>query len=168
MIQNGNWAWEQISNTEGSVIDAENIKIMPIYMGLTNEVVQGLCVGTENYLAINSQISEEEQQLAVDFLEWLFTSEEGKKYVVEDLKFVTPFKGYGNYEYSDPLANQVVAWMNNENVNTVPWVFVSFPSANFKNVFGDALLRYCQGDMEWEEVVTTVQESWEQESKSRE
>lgn len=168
MIQNGNWAWEQISNTEGSVIEAENIKIMPIYMGLTNEVVQGLCVGTENYLAINSQISEEEQQLAVDFLEWLFTSEEGKKYVVEDLKFVTPFKGYSNYEYSDPLANQVVTWMNNENVNTVPWVFVSFPSANFKNVFGDALLRYCQGDMEWEEVVTTVQESWEQESKSRE
>ena len=88
--------------------------------------------------------------------------------MVEDLKFVTPFKGYGNYEYSDPLANQVVAWMNNENVNTVPWVFVSFPSVNFKNVFGDALLRYCQGDMEWEEVVTTVQESWEQESKSRE
>ena len=30
MIQNGNWAWEQISNTEGSVIEAENIKIMPI------------------------------------------------------------------------------------------------------------------------------------------
>lgn len=168
MVQNGNWAWGQICNIEGCVVDSEDVKIMPIYMGLTNEVVQGLCVGTENYLAINSNASEEEQQLAIDFLTWLFTSETGKQYVVEDLKFVTPFKGYENYEYTDPLANQVVEWMNNENVNTVPWVFVAFPSVNFKNEFGDALLKYCQGDMEWEEVVAKVKESWEIESKKEE
>lgn len=163
MIQNGNWAWEQISNTEGRVVDADEIKIMPVYMGLTGEVTQGLCVGTENYFVINSQISEEEQQLAIDFLTWLFTSEKGKQYVVEELKFVTPFKGYEDYEYADPLANQVVEWMNKENINTIPWVFVSFPSLNFKNEFGDALLRYCQDDIEWEEVVDIVKKSWEKE-----
>lgn len=168
MMQNGNWAWEQISKTEGSVVNAENIGIMPVYMGLNNEVSQGLCVGTENYLAVNAKVSEEEQQLAIDFLEWLYTGETGKQYVVEKLQFVTPFKGYENYEYSDPLANQVVEWMNNDRVKTVPWVFVSFPSVNFKNEFGDALLRYCQGDIEWEEVVQVVKTSWEEECKSRE
>lgn len=55
MVQNGNWAWSQISGDE--IRQEENIKLL-IYTGMQKKF-KGLCIGTENYLAINSQTSEE-------------------------------------------------------------------------------------------------------------
>ena len=45
-------------------------------------------------------------------------------------------------------------------VNSVPWTFATFPSEDFKNDFGDALLEYINGNMEWSEVETIVKDSW--------
>ena len=82
MVQNGNWAWSQINGIDGNTVKEENIKFLPIYTGYDGEENQGICIGTENYLAINSQVSEEKQQASIDFINWLFTSDTGKAYVV--------------------------------------------------------------------------------------
>lgn len=50
MVQNGNWAWSQISKVSGNVVKEENVKFMPIYTGVEGEETQGLCIGTENYM----------------------------------------------------------------------------------------------------------------------
>ncbi len=47
MVQNGNWAWSQISEVDGNTVKAEDIKFMPIYFGVDDEN-EGLCTGTEN------------------------------------------------------------------------------------------------------------------------
>lgn len=83
MIQNGNWAWETISKTKGNVVKTDDIKYLPIYTGVEGEDKQGLCVGTENYLAINSQADPAKQQASIDFLEWLFSSDYGKKLLLK-------------------------------------------------------------------------------------
>ena len=70
MVQNGNWAWSQINGIDGNTVKEENIKFLPIYAGIAGEENQGLCIGTENYLAINSQVSEEKQQASIDFINW--------------------------------------------------------------------------------------------------
>ena len=70
MVQNGNWAWGQIKNVKGNVVKAENVKYLPIYMGVDGEANQGLCIGTENFFAINSKSTEEEQKAAEDFIYW--------------------------------------------------------------------------------------------------
>ena len=160
MVQNGNWAWAQVNEVDGNVVVEDDIKYLPIYTGVTGEENQGLCIGTENYFSVNSQADEAKQKASIEFLEWLFTSDTGKKYVVEELGFIAPFNTFTDDEKpEDPLAKEVLAWME-KGVNSVPWTFATFPSEDFKNDFGDALLEYINGNMEWSEVETIVKDSW--------
>ncbi len=166
MVQNGNWAWGQIKNVKGNVVKAENVKYLPIYMGIDDEANQGLCIGTENFFAINSKATKEEQKAAEDFIYWLFTSETGKAFVKNDLEIIAPFDTFKeNDAPEDPLAKEVINWMNKENINTIPWNFTVFPSLSFKNDFGSALLQYAQGTKNWNEVKTLFVNRWKSESK---
>lgn len=139
--------------------------MMPIYMGLDGEENQGLCIGTENFLCINSNAKPEEQQAAKDFLFWLYSSETGKDMVVNKLGFIAPFDTFADSEKpSDPLSREVLRWLGKEGVQTVPWSFTVFPSQTFKDDFGAALLQYAQGSRDWEYVSEKVKSSWETES----
>lgn len=164
MVQNGNWAWSQINKVSGNVVKSDDIKFLPIYIGASGEEKQGICVGTENYFAINSKISKDKQDASLKFLEWLFSSSEGKKHVTQDLGFIAPFSTFSDSEKpTDPLAKQVLSWMNNKDVSNVAWTFECFPSQNFKDGFGAALLQYAQGNETWDKVVSTVKDSWKSE-----
>lgn len=160
MVQNGNWAWDQISKVKGNTVKADDIKYLPIYIGVDGEEKQGLCIGTENYLAVNKNVSEEKQKASVEFLEWLFSSSTGKDYVVNKLKFISPFNTFNDDEKpDDPLAREVIRWMESDKA-TVEWVFNSFPSLDFKDDVGNALLEYVQGSKTFDDVKKTTVESW--------
>lgn len=164
MVQNGNWAWSQIADVKGNTVNKNDIKFLPLYMGIDGEEKQGLCVGTENYLAINKNATADQQQKSLDFLYWLFSSDTGKDYVTNKLGFVTPFNSFTEQELpSDPLAREVVRYMNDESKQTVPWIFTSFPSDVFKTEVGGALLEYVQGNREWTDVENTVKSMWKSE-----
>ncbi|NMO94357.1 ABC transporter substrate-binding protein [Paenibacillus lemnae] len=163
MVQNGNWAWSQISEVGGNTVKSEDIKFLPIYTGIDGEEEQGLAVGTENYFSINSKVSPEKQEASLAFLEWLFSSDKGKEYIVKELGFIAPFNTFADDEKpADPLAKEVTNWMD-QGKTSVAWTFAAFPSEDFKNQFGDALLQYAQGKATWEQVAGTVQESWKAE-----
>ncbi len=164
MVQNGNWAWSQISGVHGNTVKAEDIKMLPIYTGIEGEEKQGICIGTENYLAVNKNVSEEKRKAALDFLEWLFGSGTGKKYVTEKLGFITPFNTFEESETpNDPLAREINRYLSNGNTVTVPWIFTAFPSENFKKETGNALLDYVQGTKNWDEVKKVITDKWKSE-----
>lgn len=163
MVQNGNWAWAQIKDVRGNVVKEEDIRFLPIYTGMAGEENQGLCIGTENYLAINSQVSAEKQKAAADFLYWLFSSETGKDYVIHKLGFIAPFDTFTADERpSDPLAREVLSWMESGRTS-IPWTFAAFPSEAFKDYFGDALLEYAQGTKPFDEVKQAATDAWKSE-----
>ncbi|MBO5333498.1 MAG: ABC transporter substrate-binding protein [Clostridia bacterium] len=165
MVQNGNWAWNQIKNVKGNVVKEENIKYLPIYMGVNGEENQGLCVGTENFFAINAKASEAERKATEDFIYWLFSSKTGKDFVINELDLIAPFDTFTeNEKPKDPLAKEVINWMNRENINTIPWNFTVFPSVTFKNDFGSALLQYSQGTKNWNNVKSVFVQKWKSES----
>lgn len=165
MVQNGNWAWSQIKQVAGNKVSEENIKFLPIYTGMEDEETQGLCIGTENYLCINKTASEEQQKLAEEFLYWLFSSDTGKKFVTEKLDFVTPFSSFDTDEVpKDPLAQELINWMNRDNITTIPWNFTVFPGQTFKENFGAGLLSYAQGTKTFAEVKNQMIEDWKKES----
>ncbi len=167
MVQNGNWAWSQIEQVSGNRVKKENIKFMPIYTGVEGEQTQGLCIGTENFLCINKNATEQQQKLAEEFLYWLYSSETGKKFVTEKLNFIAPFNTFTASEVpDDPLAKQVAEWMQKGNVTTIPWNFTVFPNQTFKDNFGAALLSYAQGAKPWQEVKTLFVDDWKKESNS--
>lgn len=167
MVQNGNWAWSQISKVSGNKVKEDNIKFLPIYTGIEGEESQGLCIGTENYFAVNSKASKEEQQAAKDFIYWLYSSEQGKKFVSEKLGFISPFDTFDDTEVpSDPLAKEVKNWMDKQSVTTIPWYFTVFPSQTFKDNFGSSLLKYAQGNKTFDEVKADAIADWEKESNA--
>ena len=159
MVQNGNWAWGDIK--KGGVVSEEDVKYLPIYTGIDGEETQGLCIGTENYFAINSEVDAATQQASMDFLVWLFTSDYGKNAVVNELGFVAPFTSFGDNEKpTDPLAKEVLAWMEKDGFTSVKWSFAGIPSEQWQNDFGASLLKYVQGQKEWTDVVSDAKTSW--------
>lgn len=166
MVQNGNWGWSQISGVEGNTVKAEDVKMMPIYTGINGEERQGICIGTENYLAINKNVSEEKRKASLEFLDWLFSSKTGKKYVTEKLGFITPFNTFSDTERpNDPLASEINRYLSDENTETVPWIFTAFPSETFKKETGSALLDYVQGAKDFKAVSDTIKTKWKSERK---
>lgn len=166
MVQNGNWAWSQIKDVKGNTVSENDIKFLPLYTGVDGEEGQGLCIGTENYLAINKNATEDQQKKSLDFLYWLFSSDTGKDFVTNELDFITPFNSFTEDELpTDPLAREVVRYMNDDNLTTVPWIFTSFPSEVFKTEVGGALLGYVQGDSDWQNVEDMVKSMWKSERK---
>lgn len=164
MVQNGNWGWSQISGVSGNTVKEEDIKMLPMYTGIEGEGGQGICIGTENYLAINKNATEEQQKASFAFLEWLFSSETGKSYVTEKLGFITPFNTFKEEELpEDPLAKEISRYMNNDAVKNIPWVFTAFPSEAFKKDVGSALLDYAQGAKKWADVEKIVIDKWKSE-----
>ncbi|SDM79944.1 ABC transporter substrate-binding protein [Acetanaerobacterium elongatum] len=164
MVQNGNWAWGQISKVDGNTVKEADVKFMPIYTGVSGEEKQGLCVGTENFFAINSKVSADKQKASIDFINWLFTSDKGKSYVSTKLGFIAPFDTFTDAEKpSDPLAKEVLAWSSKKDINNVAWTFAAFPSQKFKDDFGAALLEYVQGGKTWDDVKKVVIDGWKTE-----
>ncbi len=167
MVQNGNWAWSQINGVSGNKVKAENVKYLPIYTGVDGEEKQGLAIGTENFYAINAMATEEEQKAAADFIYWMYSSEQGKKYVTEQFGFIAPFDTFADDERpNDPLAQEINRWLAKDGITSVPWNFTLFPSSQFKENFGASLLKYAQGNKEWSAVTTDMVSSWKKESSA--
>lgn len=161
MVQNGNWAWSQIAGVEGNMVREQDVKFLPIYTGVEGEENYGICVGTENYLAVNSQVPAEDREASIAFMEWVFSSEEGKRVVTEELGFIAPFSTFEESESpADPLAKEVIRYMADESRPSIPWNFTIFPSVQFKEDFGAALLEYSSGSIKWDEVEKRVTASW--------
>lgn len=164
MVQNGNWGWGQVNGVDGNLVAPEDVKFLPIYTGISGEEKQGLCIGTENFFAVNSKAPQEDQDASIAFAEWLFSSDKGKDYITNQLGFIAPFTTFSEDEKpEDPLAKEVDRYMSDPDLTSVTWNFTSFPSQAFKEDFGAMLLQYAQGKMKWEDVVTGVTESWKTE-----
>lgn len=161
MVQNGNWAYGDIAGVTGNTVNPEDVTFMPIYIGVEGEETQGLCIGTENFFCINKNASEADQKASLDFLTWLYTSDEGKSFVTNDLNFIAPFDTFTDADKpSDPLGQQVMEWSAHSDIQNVPWNFTVFPSQQFKDNFGGNLLLYAQGQMEWSAVADAVVTDW--------
>lgn len=164
MVQNGNWGWGQIQEVDGNTVSEENIRFLPIYMGLPGEESQGLCIGTENFMCVNAKASDADRQATIDFMEWLFGSDEGKAHVINDLGFITPFNTFTEEERpTDPLAREVLRYMGNADIKNIPWNFTTMPSQTWKDNFGAGLLEYAQGTREWEQVAGDMVADWKTE-----
>ncbi|WP_194949380.1 ABC transporter substrate-binding protein [Actinomyces trachealis] len=160
-VQNGNWAWSQISEVEGNTVKEEDIHFMPIYVGVEGEDKSGIAVGTENYLTINAEASEDNRKATQDFLDWLFTDAEGAKMLVDkSVVSVAPYKAFADLKPADPLGKEVLEYINKADLYPVNWVFQTFPSQDFKDQLGQHLAQYASGKEDWNAVKDYFVSNW--------
>ena len=156
--QNGTWAWNDVKD-----LGAENLTMLPIYIGVEGEENQGLCTGTENYWCVNGEADQEDIDATIAFLEWVITSEEGRKSMSQDMGFVVPFDTFtGEYASANPLV-AVDAALTAEGKTPVSWNFTTMPSEEWKNGVGSALTAYAAGTGDWNGVVTAFVDGWKTE-----
>ncbi len=158
--QNGTWAWD---TTMEEKIGAENVGMLPIYIGADGEEDQGLCTGSENYWCVNKNASEADIQATLDFLNWVVSGETGTKVLAEDMGFIIPFEDA--IASSNPLS-RIAKEMLDSGLDPVSWNFATIPSENWKNEVGAALLAYAQGgqtDALWEDVRSAFVDGWKRE-----
>ncbi|MDR2481316.1 MAG: ABC transporter substrate-binding protein [Spirochaetaceae bacterium] len=162
-VQNGIWAWPQISSEQGNIVKSEDIKFLPIYIGVSGEENQGLCTGTENFICVNKQAAADKQEASLKFLSWLFNSPTGKQLAFQKLGFVTPFSSFSSEERpDDPLVREMYRYIDN-GTYSINWVFTTFPSQQFKNDLGAALLDYAVEKTEWDSVKNLFVTKWAEE-----
>lgn len=154
MIQQGNWIYPTLEQMDPEL--AENVGMIPIPLEGHEDQ---LPVGVPNYWAVNSNNDEATVQAAKDFLDWMYLSDEGKEFVVNEFNFVPAYEGYEDMEISDPLSQTVYDY--SQSGDTIGWVFTGFPTGYQLNEFGPNLQAYIAGEMTWEEAIEASKEAWE-------
>ncbi len=164
IVQNGTWGWGQIDGVDGNEVKEDDVYFMPIYTGVEGEEKQGLCMGTENFLAINSKASEADQKASLDFFNWLYTSDKGKAHVKDDLGFVSPYEG--GEAPDNPLVQQGLDDLANTDTTTVSWVFPTIPGESWKSGFYEELLKYAEKSQSWDDTAAKAKDLWKTEAAS--
>ena len=165
-VQNGNWAWSQISEVEGNTVAEGDIHFMPIYIGVSGEEKSGIALGTENYLAVNSQVSETAQKASIDFLTWLLTGEGAKMLVDNSVVSVSPYPAFSELTPADPLGKETAQFLANKELYPINWVFQTFPSQEFKNQLGSHLAQYASAQEDWSAVKDYFVSAWKSEKSA--
>ena len=158
-FQNGTWEYSNlvVDESKGFKMNPYDLTMIPIYCGVEGEEEAGLCCGTENCWAVNSQASEEDIQATLDFMKWVVTSDEGTTMMAEQFGPI-PFKNAKESENvfftaaNDYISNgkYVVTWAFNYTPNVDAW----------REAVVSALTQYSANNGSWDNVVTAYVNGW--------
>ncbi len=150
--QNGTWEYDNVKS-----IGKENIGFLPIFFGVNDEK-QGLCSGTENYWAVNSEASEKDRDATLKFLKWIATSDEGTRALAEDMGFVSPFKKAKSVD--NHLSNIMTDYID-KGYDPITWEFSVTPNVDvWRSDLVDALAAYSAGKGKWDAVEKAFVDGW--------
>lgn len=162
MIQQGNWIYPTIEQVDKKFAQ-NSVGMIPMPVpGIDDK----LPVGTSLYWAVNKKKSNAEQKAAKDFLDWLYTSKEGKKKVVDTLHFVPPYKGYEDVKMSDALSQVVFDY--SEANKTTGWVFPGYTGTSWDpDVAQPNLQKYLSGKQSWDKTVANMKDGWQKQQAEK-
>ena len=157
--QNGDWEFAPLTNPEnGYLVTADDLSMLPIYFGV-DDANEGLCVGTES-------MCQEDIDASLAFLDWMITSDEGRKCMTEDMGLSCPFDTFtGDFASKNPFGAEATALMN-EGKTSVAWAFNATPNVDdWRAGVVAALTAYTDGTGDWEAVKTAFVDGWAEQWK---
>ena len=160
-FQNGSWEYGNVVGDKK--LSADDVTMIPIYIGVGDEANQGLCTGTENYWCVNSAADEKDIQATLDFMNWCVSSYKGTTAMADDMGFVIPFK---DAKDTDNVFVQKDKEMQAAGKTTIPWDFTTIPSEQWKADLSSALTAYAAGTGSWDDVKTAFVDGWAKEYKA--
>ncbi|MGN7396534.1 ABC transporter substrate-binding protein [Peribacillus frigoritolerans] len=156
IIQQGNWIQPMIDQASPDM----NIGFMPIPIN-DRPLKEALVVSVPNYWAVNKQSIPEKKKEAKKFLNWMVLSEQGKRFMTEEFKFIPAFKNIKTDDIGT-LAEETLR--NYKDGNTVPSNWFHFP-VEIREEFGAATQLYVGKQLNRNQLLNEYQKSWERFSK---
>ncbi len=117
MIHQGNWCYSMFADYDINF----KMGIAPVPIDENSK----LSVSVPIAWYLNIDASDEEKGLAIDFLEWLYTSDTGVDYMMNRFGFIPIVEGMTKSDL-DPLSQSVSQAVASG--NTIPWVLSAWPA----------------------------------------
>ena len=155
-IHQGNWCYSMFADYD---VDFE--------MGLAPLPICGndkIAVSVPAAWYVNSQASDAEQQAGKDFLEWLYTSESGQDYLMNEFGFLPVVDGMENDEL-DPLSQQVADAAAEG--KTISWALNQWPAGIADVYLAPVAEQFFTSDMSCEELLAALDDAWAQANEKK-
>ncbi|MBQ3417045.1 MAG: ABC transporter substrate-binding protein [Ruminococcus sp.] len=150
---NGSWEYAAVSET------VKNATMIPYYCGVEGEEKAGLNCGTENCWAVNSKVSEADQQATIDFMVWLVSDPDASAAMVEQLG-IMPYKNA--VESTNGFLNDAAKYTA-DGCYVMDWATNYQPNVDeYRAALVSALNAYNadQSDANWDLVKTAFVDGW--------
>ncbi len=147
----GCWDWSVLNAYDYS----ENMGIMPVPENTDTDYNTKLIGAGSKYLMIDNTVSEEQQQAAKDFLTWLFTTDEGNKWLTEDFAMVPAYSNI-SAENLDPLGSSISKYYSEGKM---------FPGYNYTpddhySKLGAEMQKYLADQCSREDLASAIEAYW--------
>ena len=146
----GNWDWSNMVDTDYT----ENLGMMPVPSALDGYNTK-LVGGGSKYFYIDNGVSEELQQAAKDFLNWLVYEADGQDFLVNKCALVPAFSNI-TLNVSDPLGASVKSFADN---GALVGNYNYLPDDHYAKV-GASFQKYLAGETDRAGFAQEVTEYW--------
>jgi raffinose/stachyose/melibiose transport system substrate-binding protein len=150
-IHQGNWAYGMFKDYD---VDFE-IGMMPLPLNGNDKIA----VSVPTAWFVNSQASEAEMNAGKAFLEWLYTSETGTKYLMEEFGFIPVLKSMESPKL-DPLSQEVAKYTAEG--KTISWPMSNWPAGIVDVYLVPVAEQFFTTNMTGAEFLTALDEAWVQ------
>ncbi|TDL80954.1 ABC transporter substrate-binding protein [Peribacillus frigoritolerans] len=150
MLQQGNWTENMITEINPEI----NMGFLPIPIS-NDESAGNLPVGVPNNWVLNK--NSEHLEEAKTFLDWMVSSETGKRYITEEFAFIPAFDNIEPAGLGD-LGTSILDYSKEE--KTIPWTWFKWPDGANKE-FAAAIQEYAAGKIDYDTLLERFQSSWD-------
>jgi len=152
MIQQGNWIQPFLDKISPNM----NVGFIPIPISDDTLKNDALPIGVPNNWVVNKKTTNEKKAEAKKFLNWMVSSEQGKKLMTEQFKFIPAFSNI-KVKNPGPLAEDLMKYAKEG--KTLSWYWFKYPPG-VSDDFGPAMQAYIAKQMNGDQLLQQFQKSW--------
>jgi raffinose/stachyose/melibiose transport system substrate-binding protein len=148
-IHQGNWCYPMFADYQVNF----QMAFMPFPLAGNDK----LAVGVPSWWCVNSQTSEARKKLAKDFIEWLYSSETGRKYLYDEFRFIPVVQGAESSSL-DPLSADVSRFVSSGKI--IPWAFNFWPAGIIEVHLAPVAQQFFTSKMSAGEFLAALDKAW--------
>lgn len=157
MIHQGNWIVPALDDMDPSFVQ-EKLGILPVF---ADDDLPGRNVAGSNWvIGINKTKSKDETQAAVEFLNFLYTSEKGKAIFSDEFQLVPPTKDVDIDDISAPVSRQLYQEVLDD--TAAPMTYKQEPYGFLRASLAPNFQKYLAGQLSWEELTKRTSADFKQ------
>lgn len=157
MVHQGNWIVPTLNGIDPNFVE-EKLGILPVFG--ENDEKGRVVAGAPWYIGINSELDEKLREAAMDFVDWIYLSDEGQEIIVNEMQLIPPQEGYEVESITDPVSQIIYQEMLNENTSAM--THNQYPDGWSQLVLFPEYQRYLDGYSTWEEFEKNTSEGFKE------
>ncbi|MGG2024855.1 ABC transporter substrate-binding protein [Gottfriedia sp. S16(2024)] len=151
MMQQGNWTQGMIDGITPNM----KLGLLPMPINDDKNAMDKIPVGVPNNWVVNKNSKNKEE--AKKFLNWMVSSDTGKKYIVEKFRFIPAVKTIEGKGLG-PIADDIQKYSTDGKV--LSWNWFKYPNGA-TNEFGASMQAYVGGQKNPQQLLQSLQDSWD-------